>query len=194
MNKKFAIAFTAAALVMGASASSAFAATDVTVSNNGAFSGSSVKVSNSNATYVGQSNSSVVVNTVTSSANSGGNKSNFNVGGVSYVSTGKATSNVGIVVGGSTNTATVETCDCDEDVTVDVKGNGAFSHNKVKVSNKNWFKSFQANVTNVFNGVNSKAKTGDNSSNFNVGDSVVESGASNSTVVVEVEGSSNTLN
>lgn len=194
MNKKFAIAAATAALVMGVAAPSAFAATNVTIVDNGAFSDSSVRVKNNHKTVVSQSNDSTIVNRVNSRANSGGNRASFNTGGDSSVDTGNAVSNVGIVVGGSSNTANVENCDCDEDVNVVVDDNGAFSDNRVRVSNNSFFGAWQANVSNIFNRVNSRANSGRNSSSFNTGGASVETGNTNSSVFVEVNGSSNTLN
>lgn len=195
MNKvQFATAIATAALLVGAAAP-AMAATDVNVSGNGAFSGTKVKVSNTTSTKVKQGNYVSNTTVVNSTASTGGNSSNFNTGGVSAISTGPATSTVTVTNGGSSNTAVVSgDCGCISDTTVNVSGNGAFSHNVVKVNNSSWLGVFQKNVSEVLNVVNSKAKTGNNDSSFNTdGGSVVETGAATSNVTVTNEGSTNTL-
>jgi hypothetical protein len=186
------------ALLLGVSASSAFAATNVTVGpNNGAFSDNTVKVKNVNSKTVVQSNKSKVTNVVKSKANSGKNTSSFNTGGGSAVVAGPATSTVVVGVGGSSNTANLDSdCGCvGGNTNVTVAGNGAFSDNTVKVENKNWLTVVQSNVSSVFNAVSSSANSGNNSSSFNTGgDSGVVTSAATSDVTVVVEGSSNTLN
>lgn len=194
---KLGTVITAAALLLGASASSAFAATNVTVGpNNGAFSDTSVKVKNVKVKTVKQSNKAVVTNVVDSKANSGKNKTNFNTGGASGVVAGPATSSVNVTVGGNSNTATLPSdCECEDgDTNVTVRGNGAFSDNTVKVENSSWLTVLQSNVSYVFNAVSSTANSGNNSSSFNTGgDSGVVTSAATSGVTVTVNGSSNTV-
>jgi hypothetical protein len=194
---KLGAVITASALLLGASASSAFAATNTTVGGNGAFSDTYVKVSNTNKKVVVQSNKSKVTNVVSSKSNSGKNKVGFNTGGNSGVGTGPATSNVTVATGGNTNTANLNSdCECEgSDTTVTVAGNGAFSDNSVKVSNSSWLSVVQSNVSHVFNAVSSNSNSGNNSSSFNTGGtSTVGTGPATSNVTVIVEGSTNTLN
>lgn len=193
---KLGTVLTVSALLLGASASSAFAATNTTVTRNGAFSDTYVKVKNTNAKTVVQTNKSKVTNVVTSKTNTGKNKSSFNTGGGSGIGTGPASSTVVVGVGGSSNTAALDAdCGCvGGNTNTTVSGNGAFSDNTVKVTNSNWLTVLQSNVSHVMNVVTSNANTGNNSSSFNTGgDSVVETGEATSDVTVVVEGSSNTL-
>ncbi len=199
MNKiKLVTAIATSAIVLGAMAPAALAATDVVVAENGAFAKTNVKVKNVKATTVAQSNKSHVTNVVKSHANSGKNKSNFNTGGNSGVGTGPATSNVNVKVGGNSNTANLNS-DCGVcgggETSVAVVGNGAFSHSGVEVSNSSWLTVVQSNVSNVFNAVTSSSNSGGNSSSFNTGgSSSIGTGTASSNVNVEVNGSSNTLN
>ncbi len=197
MNKlKLGTAIATSAILLGAMAPAAFAATDVVVGNNGAFSKSKVQVKNVKVTTVAQTNKQNVKNVVNSKANTGGNKVSFNTGGTSSVSTSDSHSVANITVGGNTNTATVNSdCNCEAGATVGVTDNGAFSHNSVKVTNSNWFTALQTNVSNVFNSVNSSSNTGGNSSSFNTGGtSTVHSGTAITGTDITVNGSSNTLN
>src|SRR6185437_10638928 len=156
------------AVVLSAIAPASFASTNVTVSHNGVFSSSNVTVNNTNKTNVTQSNSSTVVTQVNSSANTGKNFVGFNTGGSNGIVTGNATSNVTVNVGGSSNTATVNTtCGCNTTTDVNVNHNGAFSSNKVNVSNTNSVNVFQAAWNFIATGVNSSANTGENASAFN---------------------------
>lgn len=188
---------------MGATASlllsaAAFAAdTTVDVSANGANSTNKVYVSDSNHTSVYQGNTSTVVNTVTSSANSGGNKANSNTGGDVTVDTGDASSDVLITNHGSSNTANVLPCGCEQNGQVDVSvdHNGADSYNKVKIRSHESTRVKQKNTTTVVNDVYSKAKTGRNRASRNTGGTVdVLTGNSDSLVTVETWAPTNTLN
>lgn len=193
---KLTAAIAASALLLGASATSAFAGTDVTVKKNGAFSDSYVKVQNVKSTTVAQSNKQNVKNVVNSKANSGKNNSSFNTGGTSAVVSGAATSTVNVTVGGNSNSATLPSdCGCEGNGTsVNVNRNGAFSDNTVKVENTSWLKVLQSNVSNVFNAVSSTSNSGNNSSSFNTGgDSGVMTSTATSGVSVTVNGSSNTV-
>ncbi|MBA3724074.1 MAG: hypothetical protein H0W89_04255 [Candidatus Levybacteria bacterium] len=198
MNKiKLVTAIATSAIVLGAMAPAAFAATDVVVAENGAFAKTNVKVKNVKATTVAQSNKSHVTNVVKSKTNSGKNTSSFNTGGTSGVGTGPATSLVDVKVGGSSNTANLNSdCGCvGGDTSVAVVGNGAFSHTGVQVSNSSWLTVMQSNVTSVLNAVTSSSNSGGNASSFNTGgSSAIGTGAATSDVNVEVHGSSNTLN
>lgn len=200
MNKvKLTTAIATAALLAGAVAPAAFAATNTTVNatGNGAFSYTNVKVKTVKGTTVSQTNGSSVTNVVNSKANTGNNTSNFNTGGGSAIGTGNATSNVTVTVNGSSNTANVTSdCNCEGgNTTVNVSGNGAFSKTKVEVKNANWLTVLQTNITEVLNVVTGKANTGGNDSSFNTGSegSVVGTSDATSNVNVTVGGSSNTL-
>ncbi len=195
LKSRLATAVASTAIILGAVVPAAFASTNVNVTGNGAFSHSNVTVNNTSGTNVTQSNSSTVITVVNSTANTGHNTSAFNTGGDNIISTGNATSNVNVTVGGSSNNATVNTtCGCDSNTTVNVKNNGAFSSNGVKVTKNSSSNVVQEAWNFIVTGVNSKAGSGDNSSVFNTkGTSAIVTGDSHSNVTVNVTGSSNTL-
>lgn len=81
------------------------------------------------------------------------------------------------------------------DVTVDVSGNGAHSHNSVNVSISNTTEVKQSNSTHVTNDVSSSANTGGNTASGNTGGDVsIDTGHAASDVTVINHGSSNTAN
>lgn len=76
--------------------------------------------------------------------------------------------------------------------TVKIKNNGALSTNYVKVKNVSSKTVSQYNGTLVLTGVHAKAKTGGNTSSFNVGgENTITTGKATNDVTVDVEGSSN---
>lgn len=196
IKQKFATGLATAAFLGAVVAPMAFAA-DVTISGNGEGSHNTVTLSNSNTTSVSQSNVMSVSTTVNSSANTGGNQANENTGGDVTVTSGNASSTVGVSVTGGDNSATVTPCGCDPvNPSVSITGNGKDSKNKVKNTNSNTLSVGQAGVLSVGTTVGSKAKTGKNKANGNTGGGSVSvtSGGATSNVGVEVTGGSNTLN
>jgi hypothetical protein len=194
-KSKLATAVASAAVILSTVVPATFASTNVSVNGNGAFSKNNVTVNNTSGTTITQSNSSTVITEVNSTANTGKNTSTFNTGGDNGISTGNATSNVNVTVGGSSNNATVNTtCGCNNNTTVNVKNNGAFSSNGVKVTNNSSTNVLQQAWNYIVTGVASSANTGDNSSVFNTkGTNGIVTGNSHSNVTVNVTGSSNTL-
>lgn len=189
----------ATAGVLAASfAPAAFASTDVSVVNNGALSGNHVSVSNSSSTSVSQTNVTTAVTSVSSNANTGGNSSSFNVGGGTLIDTGNATNTTNVTVSGGNNVANLpENCGCEEDTTVDVRRNGAFSHNSVDVSNRNKTRLNQQSYTTGLTKVKTSANTGKNRSSFNVswgGFNDIWTGNASNRVDVMVESGNNTAN
>lgn len=194
IKNKIAAASASAVILSGVLVNGAFASTNITISGNLKKSENKVTVKNSKVTKVTQSNSQVVNTVVNSSASTGGNKANDNMGDVT-VSTGKATSHVTVAVGGNANTATFP-CGCEEtDTTVQVKNNGKKSKNTVNTDDLVKSIAAQVNAALVGTGVGSDAATGDNKANANGGNATVDvsTGVSNSTVAVVVEGSVNVL-
>ncbi len=178
----------AATLLPGA----AFADTTVDITETGADSVNKVNVSNIDKTYVEQKNVTNVTTVVNATANTGGNSVTKNTGGDSSIETGKASNSVSVAVTGSSNTADVAPCGCDDDTDVTVEKTGADSKNKVNVKNKNKLSLKQKNYTTVTTVANLKAKTGKNKVKKNTGGSSdVTTGDAENTVEVGVEGGTN---
>ncbi len=194
IKNKIAAASASAVILSGVLANGAFAATNITISGNLAKSDNKVVVKNAQVTKITQSNSQVVEAIINSSASTGGNKANGNMGDVT-VDTGKATSKVTVGVGGNSNIATLS-CGCGEgSTTVKVKDNGKKSDNTVIKSDLLKKIADQVNVALIGVGVGSESTTGNNKANNNgkKADVDVSTGASKSTVEVVVEGSVNVL-
>ena len=197
IKKKLMTAAAAGSILASMLPGAAFAATHVTIEGNGAFSHNKTKVVNKNIKSVSQSNSMTVGTTITSKAKTGKNKSSFNVGGSSAITTGTATNTTTVAVVGGGNTNTGDECGCVGNGlnTVNIIGNGAFSHNKVKIVEINENTDSQSNSLTVGTTVNSTSSTGGNSSSFNVGgDSTIDTGEASNTTEVIVEGGGNTNN
>ena len=178
----------AAGTAMATMFSSAAFAANVNVSGN-MLSKNNVVVVEANKTVVSQSNAQVVTNVVNSNANTGGNKSAFNMGSTGIV-TGPASSTVTNTTIGGDNTALVG-CGCPTTPTnVKVAGN-MLSTTNVGVVKVNTTSVGQSNVQSVTNVVNSQANTGKNNSLFNMGGSVVGTGPAGSAVKNFVVGGSN---
>jgi len=173
----------------------AFAATAVTVNNNGASSVNSVWVKNKNTTLVKQKNTSVIGTSVNAISKTGGNNADFNTGGNSGITTGEALTAVGVTVGGSTNSAALPECGCQTNTnSVDINHNGAFSVNSVHVVNNNTTTFKQSNSSVIWTEVDVKTSTGNNSASFNTGGTTtVNTGPATTGVTVDVTGSSNTV-
>ncbi len=194
IKNKIAAASASAVILSGVLTSGAFASTNITISGNLKKSENKAIVKNANVTAVFQGNVQTVNTVVNSSASTGGNKANDNMGDVS-VKTGNATSKVTVLVGGNSNTASVS-CGCEEGVTdVKIKNNGKKSKNTVVQKSLDLTIVGQGNISYVGTGVGSGAETGDNKSNGNGTSATVEveTKDAKSTADVVVEGSVNVL-
>lgn len=178
-------------------ASSAFAATTVTVSNNGNNSNNSVGVNNVSGCNVVQGNILVVGTRVKSKAKTGGNSANGNNGGAVSVTTGSATStNTVSVTAGGNLISTQPCCNCAEPTTtVSVTDNGNGSTNAVGVNNMSSKNVIQFNGALVLTGVSASAKTGGNTANGNNGAGPVSitSGPATSSSTVTVTTGANSM-
>ena len=195
--KKIGTGLATAALLASVMAPAAFASTHVWVSGNGNHSSTFVMVGNHSRLTVSQYNRSTNYNFIGSSATTGGNNVNGNVGGGGNgVTTGKSQSSVTVGNYGNSNSATVASCGCASDTTVGVSGNGHYSDNSVIVLNHSVSSVSQGNSTQNFTGVMSVSDSGGNNVNGNVGGggNGVTTDGSTSTVTVTNGGSSNTLN
>lgn len=194
---KIASALTTASLLTLMTTSSAFAGdVDVVVSGNGSDSNQTVGVVMSSNSSVNQTNNTTVVNDINAVSKTGDNQANGNTGGNVTLTSGNATTGVSTVTGGNSNTATSDPCGCPAgDVTVKVKDNGSGSSQTVEVVLSSSGSVKQKNIGVVVNGITAKAKTNKNKANNNTGGNVtLTSGAAVTSVVVTVNGSSNTLN
>ncbi len=195
MNKiKLATSVASAAMVLSAFVPSAFAANSNIV-GNGAFSWNTVVMNSNKMTVKTQSNTTVANTVVMANTSTGGNTSALNTGGGNVVTSGPATTNVGVGVGGSSNTIAPSMCGCanaNGGSNANIVGNGAFSVNGVFVNKSNTSVVSQSNTTLADTGVFTNTTTGGNSSVLNTGGgSSVMSGPATTNVGVVVTGSQN---
>jgi hypothetical protein len=156
----------------------------VRVTGNGAFSDSDVTLDNSSAIVLDQSNNARIRNDIDAKAKTGNNSEGFNTGGENAISTGDATTRVGVDNAVNFNAASVD-CDCVlSDADVKVAGNGVGSENDVAVDAANDLFNTQDNYAGLYNNVDGKAKTGYNDVEFSTGptngDPLIYTGDSNS--------------
>lgn len=202
MNKmmlKLGAGTVSAALFMTLFSSSAFASTSLSVEGNGAGSDNSIVAKQKCTTELTQKSNTNVNFKVNAKSNTGSNSiSNTTGDGDVNIDTGEATTTVGLVVTGGDNAATTPECCCadeDNDLTVDVKDNGAGTTNEVVTKKKSKLVTEQKSKTKVKAKVRGKAKTGNNSVVNTTGDGSVEvkTGDSTTEVVGEVTGGNNNL-
>lgn len=193
LKTRISTALATGSLVFGLMAPAALAA-DLEISDNGPFSSNNINVNVTTVTTVNQTNNTTVTSNINSTANTGGNSASFNNGGNTTINTGPATSNVSVNVTGNTNNATVPDCGCNTTLSAEITGNGPFSVNKIKVTKTSIKTVSQKNKTTVTSYINSKAKTGNNTSSFNNGGSTdITTDSATSNVSVNVTGGTNTL-
>ena len=190
----------AALLAYALMAGSALAA-DLEIKDNGVGSHNLIVVQESSECTVVQGTETNVLAAVSASASTGGNSASFNTGGNTTITSGNATATATMTVTGGSNTAT-DPCCCDKNPcdgalapNVVISDNGAFSHNKVKLTNSSNSTVVQGASTNVGAYVGAKAKTGKNKAWFNTGGTTnITSGSATSGSSLTVSGGSNTLN
>src|SRR3989344_1822083 len=178
-----------AAIIAQGFAGVALATLDVEISGNGANSDNTANVTVQNQTQVQQNNTANITNNVDVSADTGKNDANKNTGGDVDITTGNATTTVGVSNTANANVADVNEC-CVGDLNVKISGNGAKSDNDatVRVANRTWVD--QNNYAKIKNDVDVDSDTGKNDANGNTGGSVsITTGNSSSDVAV-----SNTAN
>ena len=178
-----------AAIIAQGFAGVALATLDVEISGNGANSDNTTNVTVQNQTQVTQNNTANITNNVDVSADTGKNDANKNTGGDVDITTGNATTTVGVSNTANSNVADVNEC-CVGDLNVKISGNGAKSDNdaNVRVANRTWVD--QNNYAKIKNDVDVDSDTGKNDANGNTGGSVsITTGNSSSDVAV-----SNTAN
>src|SRR3989344_9638661 len=181
---KAGISLATASLIAQCFAGVALASLDVEISGNGANSDSTANVGVSNTTQVTQNNTANITNNANVSADTGKNDANKNTGGDVDITTGNATTTVGVSNTANSNVADVNGC-CVGDLNVKISGNGAKSDNEanVGVSNSTWVN--QNNYAKIKNNVDVDSDTGKNDANANTGGSVsITTGNSSSDVAV----------
>lgn len=179
----------AAAIIAQGFAGLALASIDVEISGNGANSTNDANVAVSDQTQVTQNNTANITNNVNVSADTGKNDANKNTGGDVDITTGNATTTVGVSNTANANVADVNGC-CVGDLNVTISGNGAKSDNEanVGVANSTWVS--QNNYAKIKNNVDVDSDTGKNDANANTGGSVsITTGNADTNVAV-----SNTAN
>ena len=171
--RKVASAIATGTLLLNAFATTAFASTDLIISDNGANSNSSVNLTQNSSTNVVQSNDAHVNNSVNSSASTGNNSASFNNGGSVKVDTGNATTNTTVQTSANVNKADIANCNCNQDTNVTISNNAAYSNNTANLTNNSSVNAYQDNHAKIDNDVYSTSKTGGNSADFNNGGSVM---------------------
>ena len=174
----------AAAIIAQGFAGVALASLDVEISGNGANSDSTANVTVANTTAVTQNNTANITNNVNVSADTGKNDANKNTGGDVDITTGNASTTVGVSNTANANVADVNGC-CSTDLNVKISGNGAKSDNDANVKVANDTRVTQNNRARVENDVYVDADTGKNDANSNTGGSVsITTGNADTTVAV----------
>ncbi len=192
-TRKLVTAIATSAILMNAMAPAfAFAETTIQVTGNGSYSDNNAKVEQRSDTTVVQSNDAHVSNKVSGTASTGGNDANDNTGGNTAIKTGSAQSNATVSNTLNSNSADVLNCNCDKDTKVLISGNGSHSDNDVKLKNSNTTGVFQTNNADVYNNVDTTAKTGDNDANRNTGgDTTIITGNAKSNATVSTVANAN---
>lgn len=104
IKQKITSAIAVGTMMAAVVAPASFAATTVRIHNNGALSKNGAAVVKVSKSKVKQSNTTIVGTKIKTIQNTGGNDSNFNVGGTNGTDTGNNTATTTVAVGGSTNT------------------------------------------------------------------------------------------
>jgi len=169
----------------------------VVISGNGALSANGVNLANVSAVVLDQVNDANISNNIHSNAKTGGNDAKFNTGGDNTVVSGAASDGVTVNNLANFNAADVN-CDCTfAGLTAKVAGNGAESDNGIDAASVSSLFPDQVNDAALWNSLDGKAKTGDNTLGFSTGsvygDPIVVSGASTSTTDVNNAGNVNLL-
>lgn len=165
--------------------------TTLVISGNGASTDNDVNLTQESTTTVVQSNEAKISNDVEAEATTGGNDANMNTGGDVMVSTGKASTGVGITNEANTNVTDVSGC-CSSDAEVVVSGNGYKSDNEANLTLVNDTEVYQDNEAKIKNDVEAESKTGGNDANMNTGgDVMISTGKADTTVLISNKANAN---
>ena len=128
--QRLATGVAAGSLVFGTFIGTVFADTTLEISDNGARSNNTITVNNTCSVNVTQNNTTNVDVNISANLSTGGNQANNNTNGSVNVTSGNATSDVNITIGGSSNSAEVPSCcECNDSVNVTITNNGVNSTN-----------------------------------------------------------------
>jgi len=187
-------------LLVAMFAANAFASTgDNVITANGDGSNNTIVVTNTCTNKVSQTNNTSLVADVNASSSTGGNKISGNTGdGGIDLTTGDATTTVGIAVTGGDNSSLTPSCCCAQGVGVadpTIGGNGANTTNTIVVTSTVKNKTKQSNNTSAVLGVTAKSKTGKNKvkNNTGSGSTSLGTGDASTTVGIGVTGGNNSI-
>lgn len=170
----------------------------VTITGNGSLSNNNVTLTETSLTELMQTNIADIRNDVKAKAETGENKSSFNTGGMTIISTGNAKTDVAVDNMVNFNAAKVD-CECIlGNLNAKIGGNGATSLNNITADNINSLFEIQDNLADLLNDVNGKAKTGLNDVSFSTGspmsDPMIATGNAKSSDDVSNAGNVNIFN
>lgn len=180
-------------------------ASDTGIYGNGALSDNRVSYNASNTTSVNQTNNTDINNNVTVSNNTGHNTASGNTGGNVSIQTGDANANVSISNMAGVNIANLSGQPMNNNASIDIMGNGAFSNNAVNYFNRTSTTLNQSNDTRIANNVDVNNNTGYNTvnnntgsynwpwmrDNHNNGSTTISTGNANASVSIENKGNVN---
>lgn len=170
-------------------------ATTIQVSGNGSDSDNTVNLEISRTVDIFQQNTADVDNNVDAGANTGDNNANDNTGGDVSISTGNATTKLGLSTTANSN-KTFGTC-CGGDLSVDAKiaGNGSDSDNRINLTLNSENRFVENNSLDIDNRIELYSNTGDNNANGNTGNDVeISTGNALIELVLTNKGNSNVVN
>jgi hypothetical protein len=171
----------------------------VEIAGNGADSENEVEIDLESEVELEQENEADIDNEIEAEFETGDNEAKWNTGGEVGIDTGDIDSNVDVSTLANFNWADLDACGCpfDEDSTVLIKDNGAFSDNEFELEEENEVDAEQENEADVENDeIEVEGDTGDNEVRGSTAsdDPSIETGASNHDVKVENEVNSNVIN
>lgn len=164
-------------ILAGLTLSGVALAAEATNSNTGANSNNESKVEIKNDVTISSNNNTVINNTISISANTGGNSADKNTGD-GTVSTGDITGSVSVTNTGNMNGVfdSILNLNCNCDFSASNSTTGADSNNESKVSVKNDINITVNSNANVNNNVDADLNTGGNSADKNTGNGSVSTG------------------
>ncbi|MFH0936831.1 MAG: hypothetical protein V1808_00885 [Candidatus Daviesbacteria bacterium] len=197
MKYKVSGAVASAALMLTLLVPKAFADSTLQISGNGNGSGNTITVVSGNTCDVTQKANTYVGVVLSATSSTGGNTANNNTGGTTDILSGNATATVNMTVTGGSNIAN-DPCCCQSPAPTSspalISGNGNNSTNVISdVSTKDSSLKQKAK-TKVGALVGTKAKTGKNKANGNLGSGTkIDTGNVTSSADLIVTGGTNTL-
>ena len=149
-------------------------ASDLTIEGNGEGAVNDVDISTNTQTSVVQSNDAIYNNDINVSAVTGDNNISDNTSDDVYVQTGDAS--ITETIENTGNVSTSYGLCCENDLSVEVTGNGVDSANSISYASTSQTTLSSQNTLSIENSVNGAATTGSNNISGNVGNVSVETG------------------